>query len=138
MSIRIHKSLGINPTICCRKNHEHLSMTILMTAMKISRWRVGGGVHKTTDCGDQVTTGHWVTPHIIMVSDCLQIGAVVGGRDGDCSRFLLEPAALFEEIILYNYFFDTKIFFLSLMHAKASPTVYCLKRSFSTNKIETI
>ena len=51
-----------------------------MTAMKTSGWRVGGGVHKTTDCGDQVTTGHWVTPHIIMVSDGLQIEAVVRGE----------------------------------------------------------
>ena len=91
-------------------------MTILMTAMKTSGWRVGGGVHKTTDCGDQVTTGHWplVTPHIIVVSDRPQIEVLLhSGREGrNWARFLLEPAALFEEIILYNYFFDTKIFFL--------------------------
>ena len=111
MSIRIHKSLGINPTICCRKNHEHDNLNDCNEDIRVESWR-GCTVHKTTDCGDQVTSGHWVTPHIIMVSDGLQIGAGVGGRDGDCSRFLLEPAALFEEIILYNYFFDTKIFFL--------------------------
>ena len=95
-----------------------------MTAMKTSRWRVGDGVHKTTDCGDQVTTGYWVTPIIIMVSDCLQRE----GGTGTGHTFCWSQAALFEDIILYNYFLTQKYFsYDPCMLTKASPTVYCLK-----------